>query len=210
MTTQLSVYNNALIILGERKLDSLSENRKPRRVLDTIWNGDFIKECLEGANWNFASRTIRSEYNTAISPDFGYQYAHNKPDDWVRTSAMSGDEYLLDPLQAYNDEAGYWWTNLETVYIKYVSDDADYGSDLAAWPESFTKYAEMKLASKACFVISQSRERAAELDAKAEKLLRNAASKDAQNEPPKFPPTGRLLRARGGGRWRPPTNIRTQ
>jgi len=210
MATKLAVYNNALLILGERKLDSLSENRKPRRIFDQVWDSDFVKFCLEGANWNFATRTIRSEYNTAITPDFGYQYAHNKPDDWVRTSALSGDEGLFDALTSYTDEAGYWWTDLETIYVRYVSDDEDYGGSLADWPESFTKFVEAQLAAKACFSMTQSRERAAELEGQAQKLLRNAASRDAQNEPPKFPPRGRLVRARGGGRWSPPTNIRTQ
>ena len=33
---QLSLYNNALTVLGERKIASLTENREPRRVLDDV------------------------------------------------------------------------------------------------------------------------------------------------------------------------------
>jgi hypothetical protein len=35
--SQLFIYNEALGHLGERRLANLSENREPRRVLDSYW-----------------------------------------------------------------------------------------------------------------------------------------------------------------------------
>jgi hypothetical protein len=36
--SKLKLYNDALGILGERRLASLTENREPRRVLDEVWD----------------------------------------------------------------------------------------------------------------------------------------------------------------------------
>ncbi len=35
---QLSLYNRALLIMGQRFLSDLSEEREPRRLLDQVWN----------------------------------------------------------------------------------------------------------------------------------------------------------------------------
>jgi hypothetical protein len=210
LTTKLQVYNNALSeYLGERKLASLTENRKPRRLLDQAWDSDFVKGVLEMGLWNFATRTVSSDYSPSVDPDFGYQYAHDKPTDWVRTSAISLDEYFRTPLTEYNDEQGYLFLDAETVYWRYISDDSSYGSDLSIWPESFTALAECELAKKICRALTQSDTDRDRLEKMSEKLLRNAKAKDAMNDPPKFPPTGSWLRARRGARRNPPTNIRT-
>lgn len=210
--TQLSIYNNALVKhLGEKKLSSLTENRKPRRVLDTIWDSDFVKSCLEEGYWNFATRTFSSEYNSSIDPDFGYKYAHDKPDDWVKTSGISLDDYFSTPLQRYWDESEYWWTDAEVIYVRMISDDDSYGGDMSSWPESFVDYVEKKLAAEACMAITQSKSKTKDLERMAEVALKNARNKDALNDPPTYPPTGSWVRARRGRRnWEPPTNIRTQ
>lgn len=211
MTTQLSLYNGALTkYLGERKLASLTENRKPRRVLDQIWDsGGFTKGVLEDGLWNFATRTFRSEYNPSVNPDFGFKYAHDKPTDWVRTSAISLSDYFSDSLMAYNDEAQYWFLDQPTIYIRIISNDSSYGGDLSLWSDSAVDYAEVKLASLACLNITQDKEMTRELKAEAKNMLRTATSRDAMNDPAVFPPTGSWVRARRGGRRGPPTNIRT-
>lgn len=212
MATKLSIYNNALTsYLGERKLSSLTESRKPRRILDQIWDNDFIKGCLEDGYWNFATRTFSSEYNPSVDPDFGFQYAHDKPADWVRTSAISSDDYFGSPLTAYNDETAYWFTDCDVIYVKIISDDASFGGDLAAWPRSFTDYVEAKLAARASMGMHHSRVLKNEIEAEAMALLKIARSKDAMNDPSRRTPIGSWASAKKGRLgWKPPTNIRTQ
>jgi len=213
MATKLQVYNNILIHIGERKLSSLSENRKSRRVLDAIWDSGLVNACLEAGQWNFATRTIQSEYSPSITPEFGYRYGHDKPSDWIRTSAISLGENLTDPLLAYNDEAGYWFCDAETIFVRYVSNDAAYGLDLSAWPESFTSYVEAEGAARAAKSITISDTEVARLEAVSAKSLRSAKAKDAMNDSARYTPAGSWVRARGGsrrsGRGDPPTNIRT-
>lgn len=199
MTSKLELYNNALTLhLGERKLSSLTENRKPRRVLDQIWDSGFVKSVLEMGQWNFAIRTVESEYNPDVTPDFGLQYAHDKPTDWVRTVGISLDGFFGQSLLRYEDEQSYIFTDSQTIYLKYVSDDASYGGDLSNWPESMSDYAALQLAALACMPITQSSELREILESKAAKAKRQAASLDGMNGPPKFMPLGSWARSRSG------------
>lgn len=211
MTTQLSLYNGALINhLGERGLNSLTEARKPRRVLDRIWDAGFVDGILEDGFWNFSTRTMESNYDTDITPSFGYKYAHEKPSDWLRTSDVSVSDFFGDPLNSYTDESGFWWCDHEIIYIRYISNDASYGGSLAAWPESVTEYAETKLAALACLSITQDKSLKAALDDKADRLLKVAKGRDSMNDPPKKPPTGSWVRSRQGvSRRGAPVNLRT-
>jgi hypothetical protein len=137
MTTKLQLYNNALLLCGERALGSLTEEREPRRLLDQVYDTDGIKKCLEMGQWKFAMRTIQIDYDPDVSPTFGYQRAFDKPTDWVVTSSVCSDEYFRAPLLQYTDEAGYWYADLNTIYVRYVSDDAQYGKNIGSWPGSF-------------------------------------------------------------------------
>ena len=70
MTTQLTLYNNALHLIGERKLSSLSENRECRRLLDTVWDRPAIDDCLERGQWNFAIRSVHIDHSPSVEPAF--------------------------------------------------------------------------------------------------------------------------------------------
>lgn len=196
MTTRLQLYNNALLALGERKLASLSENRESRRVLDQVWDDGFVDSVLEQGYWNFAIRTIELEYEPSIEPDFGYQRAFVKPDDYIRTAAICSDEFFNEPLLSYSDEANYWFAEIDTIYVKYVSNDEDYGNNLGEWPETFTDFAQALLASKVSQRITQSDSKTEMMEKKARKALVDARSKDAMAEPPTFMPTGNWVRSR--------------
>lgn len=198
MPSKLTVYNGALRECGERKLSSLTENREPRRVLDSVWDNDFIRQCLSEALWNHAMRTVELTYSPSVSPDFGYRRAFDKPTDWIRTASMSGDERFATPLLEYNDEAGYWFADLDTLYVRYVSDDDEYGADLSLWPAKFTQYVETELAARSAKRITGSDSEAAAIRKRADDALKKARSNDAMDEPTKFAPQGSWVSARGG------------
>lgn len=208
-TSKLTLYNGALVQhLGERKLASLSENREPRRVLDDVWDGGFVRWCLEQGMWNFAMRSRRATYSPSVEPAFGYRYAFDRPTDFVRLAAISADERFSMPLLDYRDEGGYWFCDHQTIYVKYVSDDAEFGGDFSLWPETFTRWAQAALAERAAVRLSQNRSDRDAVAKEAKRLLTDARSKDAQNEPTRFPPSGNWSSARRSGSvnrepWRP-------
>jgi hypothetical protein len=196
MSSKLICYNLTLGNLGERKLASVSEAREPRRVLDTFWDS-VVSYALARGFWNFAMRTVQSVASTSIEPPFGFTEAHLKPTDWVRTYVVSENATLKPALMNYVDEAGYLYCYADPIYWKYVSNDVVYGMDLSLWPSSFEAYVSQRLANQACKRITG----AAPSDnmlRDEKRLLANARSEDAMNEPAGFPPSGSWVTSRGG------------
>ena len=176
-----------------------------RRVLDKIWDENAREHCLEQGLWNFATRTSKSGYDSTVSaPDFGFQYAHNKPTDWVRTVQIASDEYFNSPLthNHYNDEQSYVWSDYQTIYWKYISSDTAYGYDLSLWPQSFIRYVEAYLAEMIAPRLNVNSEKIKEIMAITQRRLTDARSKDALNEGAKFFPQGGWVSARRAGSGR--------
>lgn len=196
MTTQLSIYNAALRHIGERELASLTENREPRRVLDAVWDDDFVDTCLEEGFWNFATRAIKITYSPSVEPPFGYRYAFDIPNDHVRTVAVCSDEYFNSPLTAYAVEGEYWFSDLQELYIKYVSNDNAFGMDFSLWPKTFTRWVELHMASLICERLTQNATKQEQLLKRAKRMLIDAKSKDAMAEATQFMPPGSWSRSR--------------
>ncbi len=203
MASKLLVFNAALLLVGERKLASLTENREPRRLLDDVFDGGAVKTCLEAAFWNFGTRSLKIEFDPSVDPDFGFQRAFVKPSDWCRTAVVSASEYFRPPFKddQFADEAGHWFADIDTLYVKMVSDGADYGGDLGNWTESFARYFEAYLASRVAFKLTRSSQTIDKIGEELKRLLKGASAKDAQDSGTSVPPEGswnRARRSRGG------------
>lgn len=195
MASKLSVYRDAALHLGARKLSSLSESTETRRALDDAWD-DATAFCLEQGFWNHAMRVVQSDSSASVTPAFGYNYAFTKPSDLIRTFIFSDNERLEPQLFDVVDEAGYWYANCDPLYIKYVSSSTAYGLDVSLWSATFAAYVSIRLAQRACARITGSDGRLEGL-LKIEKRARmDALSKDAMNEPVKFPPTNSWVNSR--------------
>lgn len=199
MTTQLAIYNQALIEIGERALSSVTENIESRRVIDEVYD-ETIAYCLEAGQWNFAIRTVEAASDTGITPNFGYAEVFAKPSDWVRTVGISADEYnrlALNDSQ-YKDENAALFTDVTPIYLRYVSNGASYGTDLSKWPESFARFVILELAYRICKRIPNSNADKEAIGRDRDRARRFALSKDALNEGSRRPPAGRLVNSRMG------------
>jgi hypothetical protein len=198
MASKLNLYNSAALILGERKLSSLSENVVMRRRLDTAYDDGFVESCLSRGFWNFAMRVVRMDYSPSVEPDFGYRRAFDKPTDWVHTGIVASDEFFNNALTRYDDTSAYWFADLDVLYVKYVSDGADYGLDFANWPANFSAFCAHELALKVAMSTTGSTTDVEKLEAKVKRLLLKARSTDAMDEPTKFQHRGSWASARVG------------
>jgi hypothetical protein len=196
MADQLSLYNDALLACGERFLGSLTENREPRRLLDQVWSTGGVKYVLERGQWNFATRSQQIDYDSGIQPDWGYNRAFDKPDDYCCTRAVACDEYFRSPLTRYVDEGGYWYSDLDTIYVRYVSDDQSYGMNLNKWPETFKEVVAIHFASKIILKLGNDLSEKVRLEKKRDQMLKEAKSASAMQEPPQFPAAGAWSRSR--------------
>lgn len=197
MASKLSIYNGALLALGDRRLATLTDARDARYALDDAYV-DGREHCLEQGYWNFAMRTRQADYSPSVEPPFGYRRAFDKPTDWIRTAAVCEDEFFNAPLTRYADEAAYWYADLDTIYVKYVSSDAAYGLDFAKWPANFTRYVEHYLASRIAMRLTGDQKKKDNISYEAESWLRKAKATDAMDEGAVFPPQGSWSSARQG------------
>lgn len=199
MPDRLSIYNGALLMTGSRRLASLTENVESRRVLDDIWDNQGRQRCLEKGLWNHAMRTVQADYSASVAPPFGFRRAFDKPTDIVRLVSLCEDEFFTKPLYRYQDEGEYWFADLDTIYVRYVSNDASYGLDMSMWPESFTEYVEGYFALKAIKRLTDAKTDADDLKEDVRKLLVHAKANDAQKDPVGFAPATSWQRARSYG-----------
>ena len=201
MTSRLAIYNDALLICGERALSSLTEDREPRRLLDQVWQNEGVEYCLEEAQWYFAMRTVRVDYDPDVDPGFGVRRGFSKPSDWILTSALCADEYFRAPVTRYFDEAGFWYSDLDTLYVRYVSNDTEYGMDLARWPRTFTEFVAAHFATKVVLKLSNDEDRLKKAVGLREGCLKKAKNKCAMAMPTIFEAQGNWSKARQ--RWQP-------
>lgn len=197
-TTQLGLYNEALRLIGERRLASISENREPRRVLDDIWNDGTVDYCLEQGQWNFAMRAIEITKSVTTIPAFGYTNAFDKPNDFIRTCGVAEDEFFNVPLTRMVEEVGFWFADIDPLYVRYISNASSYGADLTRWPKTFTKYVAAYMASEAVWTLTQSADKQRYILGILAQRLKDARSKDAMNDPTTFMPQGGWTQSRHG------------
>ena len=149
MTDKLKLYNGALAILGETPLASLSEDRAARYWLDRAWADGVVDYCLEQGQWHFATRTQQLTQSTSIIPAFNsWNFAFQLPDDFFGLNSLWLDRLFRQPLFEYDIEDGIIYAQWNTIYLKYVSNDPNFGYNLAAWPNAFAQYVEARLASE--------------------------------------------------------------
>lgn len=204
---QLSLYNGALLMLGSRKLASLSEEVESRRVLDQIWDNGGLRRVLQHGWWKHAMRTVKITYDPDFTASFGYTYSFDIPSDLVRLYSLCTDEFFTTPLNLYQDDGSRWYCDLQEIYVRYVSDGDEYGSDVSKWPESFTEYVEGYLALKAVKRVTDSKVDQDELRADVKTLKIKAKSEDALREPVGFtvPTNWQMARQQFGSnnsRWK--------
>lgn len=196
MTSKLTLYNGSLRLLGERRLLTLTEDRPARRYLDDAWDDGLVDDALEQGFWNFATRSVEMQASASVEPEFGYRYAFQKPDDYIRTAALCTDEFFKHTLNEYTDEAHYWFADYDTLYLQYISNDVDYGLNMANWPGTFVALVEAMLADEVKELVTGNDGKYDRIKKALKDARIDARSKDAMNQPVKFAPAGTWVSAR--------------
>ena len=202
MTTKLRIYNGALLLCGQTRLSALTDDIEARYLLDEVYDDGGINDCLEEGQWRFAMRSARFDYDAAVEPSWGLKRAFEKPPDWVVTSAVASDEYFTTPLigRQYVDEADYWYADLDEIYVRYVSDDTNFGMNIGDWPVAFTEYVKAHFAFRVIHSLTKDKERWQLVGREVEKRRLNAQNRDAMAGPTQFPAKGSWVSSRRGGR----------
>lgn len=196
---KLQIYNIAMLALGERRLGTLTDDRPERYDLDEVYSRGkgFVFDVLEQGYWNWAMRAVELNRSASVVPEFGFAYAFNIPTDFVRLNMISAGERFMKPLDSYEFEGEYIYADVDPLYIRYVSDDADWGADFSRWPNTFSKWAGFWLATQIAHR-TKDEETLDRLERRTKRLLIDARSKDVSVEPPRFPPLSSWASSRLG------------
>lgn len=198
--TRLSIYNGACSIIGERNLVTTTEVRESRRALDDIWDRGGVRTCLSAGLWNFATRGIQWDYDPDFTPPFGFQCAYQLPQDWVRWQAVCSDPYFAVPMLQYRDEGQFFFCDLQQIWVQYVSDDPNFGMNMAGWPDNFQRYVEAYFAVSIAMRITSDQKKLESAEQIMMAALKKAKSTDAMNEATAMLPPGNWRQARHGRR----------
>jgi len=119
---QLSLYNNALQLIGERRLPSLDDTvqTETRNELDAIWNFDTFGYCAQQCKPRFATNTILLE-STGDTVPHDLNTTHELPDDFICIVDIYSDAELTQPVSRYLYEGNFLYTDYPAVYLRYIS-----------------------------------------------------------------------------------------
>ena len=188
---------------SSRALAALTDRAEGRFLLDEVWGDGGVttgglKHCLEQGLWTFALRSMAVDPDPDYTPSFGVSNRFGMPGDFVQTAGVWSDERFSNPVTDYSEEAGFWYSDLARLYVKYVSNDAAYGLDFTKWPESFKLYVERYFASRIIGKITKSEKREEDMIRKTEMAASAARTNSAMEQPSKIPARGRWASARMG------------
>ena len=184
-SSDTEVANEALTLLGETAITSLSENTDRARVLDRLYTPT-LDHALRTHDWNFARmRAVLGRL--AAVPEFGYAYMYQLPQDplclRVLTTNLRADEpweietYITADLTAQYRVILTDATALEIRFIARVTSPT-------LWDPLFADALVHELARRAGYPITRNATLVAELRGEAEARWRQARSVDGQESRP--------------------------
>jgi hypothetical protein len=147
---KFALYNNALLLIGQRELDSVTEDRPPRHCLDSAYDDpSAIDVCLELAKPRFAAKTTTLS-SPAVSPDHALDSVHTLPTDYVTIVGVYSDDKLDQPIRRYLIEDESLVCEYGTIYLRYISNTRA----MTSWSPMFAQLVSTYLAHQLCIKFS--------------------------------------------------------
>lgn len=143
MPTKLTVFNSTLGLLGQSIInDPDVASNDHARTLRGHWTAT-VDRCHERTAWDHAKVLVKLA-RLADTPTSGYDYYYAIPSDCVRILYVSETGEKDNELLHYERIEGKIATDVETVYLTYVSKTSI--EAIGRWPETFAYYVSTELA----------------------------------------------------------------
>jgi hypothetical protein len=141
--SKLSLYNNALLLIGERPLVTDTDATETRRRLDIVFDQNAVEYCLEIVKPNFAilTDTIASDGTTV---EHSMTYSYTLPASYITTHSVFADTDMDSPVNRYLIEYGKLYSELPTLTHRYVYKFAGFLN----WTASFANVVSAYLAKE--------------------------------------------------------------
>lgn len=144
-------------------------------------------------------RGIQWSNDPSVQLQYGLRFAFSLPVDYIRAYAVCSDPYYNTPLILYNIEGTqYLYADIQTIYLRYVSNDANFGRNLSEWTSAFTRYVEHYFAWRIAPKVYQDMNKVIALEKRMHTALVRARSLDAMDKATEQPALGSWVRSRWG------------
>lgn len=174
--SKLALYNDALLLVGERQLSSLSEDHEPRYLLDSAWDLGATDYCLTAVK-PVSQRTTVKLNTPATSSAHGLDSVHTLPSDCVALVGVYLDEKLDQPITRFIQEGSTIACEFATVYVRYVTN----GNDVSTYDVIFAEVVSAYLARKVVGKIAP--DEVARVEAAFQTAIKIALDVESQREP---------------------------
>lgn len=150
-TSPVDICNLALDELKQSPITSIDSPVSPTEQICARRYHAVRQECLMAHPWKFAIKRATLTPNLSTTPPFGYAYAYDLPNDYIRRVTI-GDDYLGDLSRDFEIENGQILAPTGTptgatvdpltLYFRYIYDI----QDVTKFSPLFVAYIVLKLA----------------------------------------------------------------
>lgn len=196
MSSEVQIYNRALVKLGADRILSPEDDTPPARVIKSMY--DQVRDAeLRRYRWKFAIK--RAELLALVAaPVWGYSFQYPLPDDYLGLIQV-GDVYVRALRQQnarWSVEAGAIHTNYQApLKIRYTARIEDAG----VYDPLFVEVLACKLALEACETLTQSAGKYQSAAQAYEFAMSEAIRMDSIENPPDELAEGPWLDSRNAG-----------
>lgn len=172
MATAVSICSNALLMLGDKPINSFEEATDRSRLASNLWPDlrDFV---LRSHPWNCAIKRVTLSPLVA-APEFDFDYAFSLPSDWLRTLQVG----QRGERPSYQIEGRTILMNEATCRLRYVFRN----DNPATWDQLLVHAMTMVMKAAFAYPITQAGS-IEELAHKAlQPILREARAVDGQED----------------------------
>jgi hypothetical protein len=169
MTTDVEIYNNALVELGdENRISSIGEAGRNGQVAETVYT--FTRDALLASHpWNFAMARSTLTADTT-DPDFEFDNQYHLPGDYLRALA------LYNTNNRFKVEGDKLLTNASPADLIYIKKETNVGK----FSPLFSHALSLLIAAKISESITGSTSKKQALEGKANRVLKEARKRDGQ------------------------------
>lgn len=152
--TKLSLYNDALRIVGAERLASLTEGREARFKLDEIYDLGAVDYCLKLGQPDFSRRVVLLDNPTTVT-NHALNQKYALPADFLSllidnegNQAVFRDANLDQPISRFLREGAFLSCNESVVYIRYIANIDEVTEWSPEFVRMFTAYLAKELANR--------------------------------------------------------------
>lgn len=191
MATQVSICSNALLLLGAKTINSLSEGTDRASIASNLY-ASVRDDLLRSHPWNCAVKRVILAPDTEV-PAFDYGAQFLLPSDWLKTISVGEEGYEVD----YKHESGKILSDGTALALRYI-----FRNEVeATWDSMLVRAMELKMAAEMAYPITASASMADMMHNKWLQHMKSARAVDGQDDPPQTFGDFPLLQSRFGGRY---------